>query len=434
MAESRPKSTCPCPNTHRRLDQCHRLWHQAAEHYGDPPNFITNLNAVVQALRSVSLMLQSEKADLPRFEEWYSDWQERAKQDRLMKWLNDARVQVFHVSELKTRSFVHARLILSGPVAEATFEVPVEVPTAFIATHLSLFALPPVPQVLRENMILSVERQWMCEEVDDVELLDILAHCYAELVSLARVAHTASAVDLHSCQLTRPVHDSDAYVEGRPLCMHPHDERRIVRIDLNDGEPLSLFRERRGAPTAEELRAAATRYGMRKPDHQPPPETLKEFCKTHAFAARKLLVKDRYLQRVIFLRVPDGSFEVHEIHASSKAEKTVLIEIVAQRVEQVRADLLIDVGETWFSTPEQLRAKHFINSNDALGRKEAISVTAVNSSGERYSLITPFRRGIFGGIKLSDTEEYIDQGPGYLEPVYKVWGLKPVQGAGPERG
>lgn len=379
-------------------------------------------------------MLQSEKADLPKFDEWYSEWQERAKQDRLMKWLNDARVQVFHVAELKTRSFVHARLILSGPVAETKFDVPVEVPTTFIAAHLSLFGLPPVPQVLRENMILSVERQWMCEEVDDIELLDILAHCYTELVSLARVAHNVSAVDLQSCQLTRSVHDGDAYVDGRPPCMHPYDERRIVRIDLNDGEVLSLFRERRGAPTAEELRAAATRYGFGKTDQQKPPETLKEVCRTHAFMARKLLVKDRHLQRVIFLRTQDGSMEVREIHASSKAEKSVLIEMVAQRVDQVRADMLIDVGETWFSTPEQLRAEHFINSNDALGRKEAISVTAVNKLGERCSLIIPFRRGIFGGIKLSDAEEYIDQGPGYLEPVYKVWGLKPVQGAGPERG
>ena len=364
-------------------------------------------------------MLQSEKADLPKFDEWYSEWQERAKQDRLMKWLNDARVQVFHVSELKTRSFVHARLILSGPVAETKFDVPVEVPTAFIAAHLSLFGLPPVPQVLRENMILSVERQWMCEEVDDIELLDILAHSYTELVSLVRVAHSVAEVDLTSCQLTRPVHDDDVYVDGRPPCMHPYDERRIVRIDLNDGEALSLFRERRGAPTSEELGAAATRYGLRKLDQQTPPSTLKEICKTHAFVARKLLVKDRQLQRVIFLRAQNGSMEVHEIHASSKAEKSVLIEMVAQRVDQVRADMLIDVGETWYSTPEQLRAEHFINSNDALGRKEAISVTAVNSSGDRYSLIIPFRRGIFGGIKLSDAEEYIDEGPGTWSPCTK---------------
>ena len=117
---------CPAPNAHRRLEQSHRLWHQAADHYGDPPDFVTNLNALVQALRSVSLMLQSEKSSLPGFDRWYPEWQERAKQDRLMKWLNDARVQVFHVAELKTRSTVHARILLSGPVAEASFDVPVD--------------------------------------------------------------------------------------------------------------------------------------------------------------------------------------------------------------------------------------------------------------------------------------------------------------------
>ena len=233
-------SACPAPNAHRRLDQSHRLWHQAADHYGDPPNFVTNLNALVQALRSVSLMLQSEKSALPEFDRWYAEWKALAKQDRLMKWLNDARVQVFHVAELKTRSTAHARILLSGPVAEANFDVPVEMPTPAIAANLALFGLPPLPKMVRENAILAVERRWVCEDIDDLELLDVLAHCYTELVSLVRIGHEAASVDLASCELARPIHDDDVPSVGRPPCMLRHDDRRKRGLQLRKPCPWRL--------------------------------------------------------------------------------------------------------------------------------------------------------------------------------------------------
>jgi hypothetical protein len=51
-------SECPIPNAHRRLEEAHRLWHRAAESYDDPDEFRTNLNALLQALRSVTFVLQ----------------------------------------------------------------------------------------------------------------------------------------------------------------------------------------------------------------------------------------------------------------------------------------------------------------------------------------------------------------------------------------
>lgn len=417
---------CPAPNAHARLDQCHRLWHQAAEHYGDPANFITNLNALIQALRSVSLLLQKEKAGLTNFDDWYLPWQEKAKQDRLLKWLNDARVQVFHIAELKTRSYVHARILLGGPVAETKFDVPVDMATASIASNLALFGLPPIPKVVREKSILSVERRWLCEEIDDVELLDILAHCYVQIVLLLRTAHEASGKDLNACVLTKPLHGNDVYTESRPECMFPYDARRTVRIDLGDGQELTVYQERRGPITDDERNEAARRYGVGRQPRLSHPPTLEDHVKTHAFTARKLLIKDKHLQRHIFLRTPSKGWEVHVINAASKAEKTVIIELVAQRVAQAKADMLIDVGETWYSDQSEFRPEHLLNSNDQLGRKEAISVSGIDASGGKYFLVIPFRRGIFGGIKLSDAAEMAVEGLDYLEPVYRVWGLDPV--------
>ena len=63
--------SCPLPNAHRRLSECHRLWHHAAETYDDPEGFRTQLNALLQALRNVTFVLQKEKRSIPEFDAWY---------------------------------------------------------------------------------------------------------------------------------------------------------------------------------------------------------------------------------------------------------------------------------------------------------------------------------------------------------------------------
>lgn len=83
MAEAE-RYECPLPTTHCRLDDSHRLWHQTPDSYDDPDAFRVNLNAVIQALRSVTLMLQSEKRRIPDFDGWYGDWQEKMRADPVL--------------------------------------------------------------------------------------------------------------------------------------------------------------------------------------------------------------------------------------------------------------------------------------------------------------------------------------------------------------
>lgn len=59
---------CPVPDAHRRLDAAHRLWHQAEASYAEPDGFTANLNACIQALRSVTWVLQKGKRSIPDFD------------------------------------------------------------------------------------------------------------------------------------------------------------------------------------------------------------------------------------------------------------------------------------------------------------------------------------------------------------------------------
>ncbi|MDO9462939.1 MAG: hypothetical protein Q7J61_03945 [Deltaproteobacteria bacterium] len=101
---------CPIPNTHNRLAQAHRLWHQTAAAYDDADGFQTNLNSLIEALRNVTFVLQNEKANIPHFDEWYQSWREKLKADPVMSWLHNARTTVVHKSDLEVMSKATAKI------------------------------------------------------------------------------------------------------------------------------------------------------------------------------------------------------------------------------------------------------------------------------------------------------------------------------------
>lgn len=100
----KPEEQCPIGGTHTRLQQAHRLWHQTQAEYTNPDAFCTNLNATIQALRSVTFILQKENDAIPDFKPWYETWRERLKEDPLMRWLVEARNRIEKEGDLKTYS------------------------------------------------------------------------------------------------------------------------------------------------------------------------------------------------------------------------------------------------------------------------------------------------------------------------------------------
>ena len=77
---------------------------------------------VIQSLRSVTFILQSHKAKIPNFVQWYGnyvdekhgkrgEWQNRLYADPLMRWIVDARNKIEKQGDLESRSFVRAEII-----------------------------------------------------------------------------------------------------------------------------------------------------------------------------------------------------------------------------------------------------------------------------------------------------------------------------------
>src|SRR5258708_1428165 len=93
MSEARSfgLKACPIPHTHQRLRQAHILWHQASENYQNVDLFLTNVNSLIQELRNITFILQSEKSTFKDFDAWYAPWRETLQKEKHGKWLVETR-------------------------------------------------------------------------------------------------------------------------------------------------------------------------------------------------------------------------------------------------------------------------------------------------------------------------------------------------------
>jgi hypothetical protein len=406
---------CPLPNTHNRLQQAHRLWHQMLDNYNDPAGFRANLNSTIEALRNVTFMLQKEKHAIPGFDTWYEEWQEKMKTDAIMAWLCEARTTVVHKSDLKTLSTAHATIHSNLTLAHISMKLPPQLPTpaacALIARTL------PEPFVKNiSDLVLSLERRWVAVQLPEWELLDALGHAYGLLSELVKEAHDRAGFGFE----VRSIHGDGCTIpsDGRLPCMITTVEARTVRIRLSDGQPL-ISTGSDFVPRPQDLKKAKKRYELAKFNVPWKKGDPFEIAESLLSLAKKMLQKDKYHARIIFLRTPQG-WTMQQIDARDRVEKYTLMRVLANEVHALQADALIEISEMWMAPLEELNDGH--PPAEAQGRKEALAVIVATSDGKCREYLTPFTRTLLGKINLAKTE-IAETTPYSLAPVFQVWGL-----------
>ena len=424
-----PKSLCPIPKAHRTLLDAHHLWHQTAENYSHPDLFRANLNATIQALRNVTFSLQSEKHVFDDFDAWYAPWQTRMKASSVLTWAKEARNRVVKQGELETASTATVRLLTWKddelthlPIAPATS-------SEALLNHipiLDLIAKARIPSGDLSSAVLELERQWNLPSFQNREALDALAAAYGLLSDLLVDAHTRlGRLDCIDHGSPHPAFRATHHRSGTLPCMTATTELRKERFSLRTRTRLirDTTKPPEGGPSPA---AAAARYGMKFADRamlsrNADPDAV---AKRLVYWSKRMLKKDRSLIRLVFVR--DGAGEWHPMTflPSDRSEKHLAVRLIAQFVEQTGADAIIDVGEVWYFPIEKARTtRDFSNLENVPGRREALQVLVAMRAGLLRVYLTPFSRGLLGGIKLGDTS-ISDEKPKnkyYLQPVFKVW-------------
>lgn len=413
---------CPISATHSRLHQAHLLWHQALRDYQDPDAFCANLNATIQALRSVTWILQKEHDAIPDFKAWYEAWQDRLKQDALLVWLKDSRNRIEKQGDLETHSLARVSLLTGwhDPVPLVEEQVNPLMSGKDIAARLVKVA---VPDPIRRHGVLLVERRWVARELPDTELLEALADCYGALAMLVVDAHERAGFvmrtfrrDSHEPKPIRTVH-----LSGRLPCMVATTQTRTSRLHLGSGElmePTQIF-----VPTTPRRREkAGARYGHTAGELSlKPDEDLIEASVRWFEAAKRVLLKDGQHLPFIHLLTPDGDGAVHGIGADDRQALYLLMRQVAESVERIGATGVVHIGEFWMANAEELAPGQL--AGDVPTRKETLRVEAATCDGRRRVHMVEFRKDEKGRVELGNSL-VMDQPSnwwGFLEPIRQVW-------------
>jgi len=135
-----------------------------------------------------------------------------------------------------------------------------------------------------------------------------------------------------------------------------------------------------------------------------------------------MLEKDKGHVRIVFLRTPN-KWTIRQINASTRQEKFASLRALANEIQRLHVDALIQIAEVWMSPGEDKDMEDYPSSSESYGREEALAVTVAISDGKFREYVTRFSRNILGKIRFQPTQ-VVPMIPYFLSPIFDVWGVK----------
>ncbi len=413
---------CPLPGTHARLIQAHALWHEALDAYEDPDGFATKLNALIQALRNITFVLQKELASNPAPHGWYASWQEQMRSDSLMRWLVSARNKIVKQGDLTTHSKARVRIV-GGWVSGSALDIDVDpgAPTHEIARQLMVGGALP-PRVRREGTLM-VERRWTVEDLPDRELLEVLAYCYAVLAKLVADGHEQFAVPFGCCAKS----DDDPCEYGsaptyavRLPCMVAAREARTTRRDLRSGAPTGLvISSPPQMPLPEE--EIRRRYASVHAERVPSEADLFEQAQVLHDKARQILLVDGYHVLITWLHRGTTCLGQTTLLPEDQRAKHMMFEELATTAVGLGADGVIVSGEAWEMTPVPADDPRYgLMPAERDDRVEVLLTNALKKDGSVRSWSSRMVRKD-EGLQLENVAASDGRLPGFLLPFVVAW-------------
>jgi hypothetical protein len=394
-----------------RLDQSHRLWHQALESYGRVDDFCLAVNGLLPSLRSVTWLLQKALRHHDEFMAWYAERQQKMSRDAVMRWAVEARNHIEKEGDLELLST--ARVSIAASWLAAPYDL-FEVPPLISAKEIATALVPRrIPKRIRRDGILVVERRWISIQQPEYELLEACAHVYAVLdrtvaeAELEFVGRTSTPKSIHDL----PATGSSCMVAGR--------EERTARLNLQTGEFLSFERVKNEPPTPNELKRAEERYGAAFAAVGQPDNTFISRVQWHHDLGRAILERDGHHILVLFLFRSGNRLQSIVISPRDQQDKFALMEHIADDVIASAADEVIVSGEVWMAEAGEGEEMMFDRPGDRADRTEGFVTYGANRLDEGITFLSPFaRRG--NAIELQDAET-VDGFPNPLRPVRRSW-------------
>jgi len=192
------ENVCPIFNAHDKLQESFFFLLQLADAYHFAAPFRFYLNAFLQSLRSVTMMLQTYKKVIPNFDDWYQRKQEEMRLNDLLARMCDARTMIVHKGALKTKStatvgvyrgrkpILALTVSVSNPFIDSS-QLLVTYSKLFVGKNASLFSLDEEHSEPGEQ--LGIKRCWIADNLGSEEVLSLCLSAYQQISNIIKEAH-----------------------------------------------------------------------------------------------------------------------------------------------------------------------------------------------------------------------------------------------------
>lgn len=406
-------TNCPIPDAHRRLDDAHADWHEALDAYMDPHAFRRKLNAFLQDLRSVVMLIERKKRKLPDGVNKLDAWRTHADERRFYRWGIQSRDLIVHEADLKLNSIAEITLSRLGrDFVIDRFNVTPEVDT----DQLLLAMLLSKPSAVKDGL-LTVSRRWVTSDLPDDELLAVAAELFATVTSLVELFHN----DADACDLDLPQRVCHSHPFERPNCMLELESRVSISIDLETRQRIVARVRSMRSDRDFDPEVARERYGE---FFDVAGDPIRAAMPNMRRASLFLTVDSEALP---FMSLYKGErvIEVLKVAVGDLAAKISLSRHLAERVRLTGADGFVFVGEMWAGWNNKPDRKVYSHESTYYNirpeRNEMLAVVAAKADGRVVCFYRQFDRD---GNGMPVLKEHIHRSftlPASLKPVAQVW-------------
>lgn len=181
------KKGCPIPETHDRLTAAHHFLHGILDNYHNPDEMRWNLNAFLEAARSVTWVLQKELKHHERFGPWYEEQQSKMRGNPVLRLLVDKRNYVVKQGNLEVHSRVRgvAKVLPKVSLRFTELDLSPEIHTAQIMAYFR----SKMPHELPEEIEVGIQRLWRLDEAPDTEIGELFGEAWQLLAEVVSEAH-----------------------------------------------------------------------------------------------------------------------------------------------------------------------------------------------------------------------------------------------------
>jgi len=352
--------------------------HDALVSYHDPETFQRSVEALVQDLRNVTFRLQSVKSSIDGFDAWYGSHQDQIREDEVLRWLNNARVEIVKKTGLRSSSFARVSVIdsyLEAPTVVT--QLPVDLSTEELVGQ-TISALPPA---IRQHLTLEIRRRWEAPSLPGLELLFALAHCYVSLYGLIEaVAYELLGEDEPIAGLLMT---SDDWAE-----LLVDASERIIQIKADTGEQIEVAA--REVDEMPNLETASSHYGIDLASTLFPLDAMDRANASHE-RARAIFNVDGCHVLLAILSDSGGRQQIIALELNDKRDKFLAMRRIAEQVVEGDFDLVVVTGESWLAPAMETPQAH-LDLSKVEDKREALITWAESKDGRAVGFASMINR------------------------------------------